>query len=453
MSFIKRHKSTVITAAVGLALLIGLGTYTYNKVEAYELKVENQYRRAFYDLTDAVKNIDVALAKGIVTTEPKHLVQIANEITQYSSYAKACLGQLPIGEATLDNTQKFLTQVGDYTGMLAAKSIDGTPISTQEHDTMMQLSKYAAELFQSLNSLEEQIISSSKNFSNIVTTAKEAQQAGGGETENSNVFSDIEANFLNYPSLIYDGPFSDHMENIEPEMLKGKEEISEETARQIATDFIGSDRIKAIDNVSESDGTIPAYNLTVTTNEEDRAVYLGITKQGGYVISMMDTKMVDGGELSYEEGIQICQDFLNAKGFYNFKDSYYEATDGVMTINFAATQDGVILYPDLIKLKVAGDTKEVIGFEARGYLTHHKNREQTEPQISLEEAMKDINKNLTAEKSNICYIPMENGTEVLCYEIKGKFDDKNYLIYVNAATGAEEKILLVLDQENSLLTM
>ena len=127
--------------------------------------------------------------------------------------------------------------------------------------------------------------------------------------------------------------------------------------------------------------------------------------------------------------------------------------DGIMTINFAATQDGVILYPDLIKLKIAGDTKEIIGFEARGYLTHHKQREQTVPSISAEAAKKDINKNLSTDKVNLCYIPLESGTEVLCYEIKGKFDNKNYLIYINANNGNEEKILLVLDQENSLLTM
>lgn len=452
MDFIKRHKSTIAVTAIALALLAGLGTYSYKRVEAYELKVENQYRRAFYDLTDSVKNIDVALSKGIITTEPKHLAQIANEITQYSSYAKACLGQLPIGDAALDNTQKFLTQVGDYTRMLAAKSIDNVTITEQQHQTMMELSKYANELFQSLNDLEEQILSSKKGVSDVVAVAREVQQAGGNEA-GRNAFSDIEANFLNYPSLIYDGPFSDHMENIEPEMLKGKPEISMEEAQQKALAFIGNDNVKALEHASDGEGRIHTYGFTAVTGEENRSIYISVTKQGGYVISMLDTKNVEANELDYEEGIRVAQEFLNEKGFYGFKDSYYETVDGIMTINFAATQDGVILYPDLIKLKIAGDTKQIIGFESRGYLTHHKQREQLTPKISAETARKDINKNLSADKINLCYIPLENGTEVLCYEIKGKFENKNYLIYVNANTGIEEKILLVLDQENSLLTM
>ncbi len=452
MDFIRRHKISMVAAALALVVLVGLGSYTYYRAEAYELKIENQYRRAFYDLTDSVKNIDVALSKGIITTEPKHLAQIANEITQYSSYAKACLGQLPIENATLDNTQKFLTQVGDYTRMLAAKSIDDMPITQQQHQTMMELSKYANELFQSLSGIENQILDSKKGFSGVVAAAREAQQAGESEAS-QNIFSDIEANFLNYPSLIYDGPFSDHMENIEPEMLKNVPEVSLEEAKQKALDFIGSDKVTSLEHTSDGEGTIHTYGFSGTAKEENRSVFISITKRGGYVISMLDSKNTEAADLSYEEGIRISQEFLNAKGFHGFKDSYYEMADGVMTINFAAVQDGIVLYPDLIKLKIAGDTKEVIGFEARGYLTHHKHREQTVPTISAETAKEKQNKNLSADQITLCYIPLENGTEAFCYEIKGKFENKNYLIYINANSGNEEKILLVLDQENSLLTM
>jgi hypothetical protein len=50
-------------------------------------------------------------------------------------------------------------------------------------------------------------------------------------------------------------------------------------------------------------------------------------------------------------------------------------------------------------------------------------------------------------------IPLESKREVLCYEFKGKFDDKNFLVYINAETGQEEKILLLLETPNGILTM
>ncbi len=448
MNWIKKHKISIAITTVALALLIGLGAYSYNRASAYELRVENQYRRAFYDLCDAVKNIDVALSKGIVTTEPKHMAHIANEIAHYAAYAKACLGQLPVGEVTLDNTQKFLSQVSDYTRMMASNAIDEIPVTPEQHETMMTLSGYADTLFRSLDGLEAQLLNN--HFSDLV--ALQAQQAGEKEAS-YNAFSQIETGFLNYPSLIYDGPFSDHMENATPEMLKDKPQVSLEEATEKARAFIGADRLVSIEHTSDGDGNIPTYGFTATTKEENRIILIDVTKQGGYVISLLDTKETAAAELSYEEGVEICQNFLRARGFEDMKDSYYEIADGVMTINFAATQEGIILYPDLIKLKIAADTKEIIGFEAKGYLTHHKLRQDLSPQLSRAEAQKNLNPHLQADKVNLCLIPMENGTEVLCYEIKGQFEDKNYLIYVNANTGREEKILLVLDRENSLLTM
>ena len=44
-------------------------------------------------------------------------------------------------------------------------------------------------------------------------------------------------------------------------------------------------------------------------------------------------------------------------------------------------------------------------------------------------------------------------TEILCYEFKGKVNDKNYIVYINAENGREEDILLVVDTGNGTLTM
>ncbi len=448
MNWIKKHKLFIGVTAVFAILLTGIGVYSYRKQNAYELAIENQYRRAFYDLCDAVRNIDVSLSKGIVTTEPKHMAHIANEISHYAAYAKACLGQLPVGEVTLDNTQKFLSQVSDYTRMMASNAIDEIPVTPQQHETMMTLSDYADTLFRSLDGLEAQLLNN--HYSDLVSL--QAQQAGEKEAS-YNAFSEIETGFFNYPSLIYDGPFSDHMENVSPKMLQEKPEISQQEAARKAAAFLGEEKVLSVDFVAEGNGTIPIYSFTATTKEENRTILIDVTRQGGYVISMLDLREVSPADLSYEEGVEICQAFLHAHGFDSMKDSYYEMTDGIMTINFAAVQQDVILYPDLIKLKVAADTKEIIGFEAKGYLTHHQTRQKLSPELSRTEAQQHLNPYLQPDKVTLCLIPMENGTEVLCYEVKGQFEDKNYLIYVNANTGQEEKILLVMDRENSLLTM
>ncbi|MBC7344984.1 MAG: germination protein YpeB, partial [Clostridia bacterium] len=41
-------------------------------------------------------------------------------------------------------------------------------------------------------------------------------------------------------------------------------------------------------------------------------------------------------------------------------------------------------------------------------------------------------------------IPLDSGKEVLCYELRAERGPETYLIYINARTGAEERIFKVM---------
>ncbi len=50
-------------------------------------------------------------------------------------------------------------------------------------------------------------------------------------------------------------------------------------------------------------------------------------------------------------------------------------------------------------------------------------------------------------------IPTEWKTEILCYEFKGKIEDTEYLVYINAETGEEQEILIITNTPNGQLAM
>ena len=50
-------------------------------------------------------------------------------------------------------------------------------------------------------------------------------------------------------------------------------------------------------------------------------------------------------------------------------------------------------------------------------------------------------------------IPTEYQTELLCWEFKGKVEDRDFLVYINVETGKEEDVLLILDTPNGTLTV
>jgi len=135
------------------------------------------------------------------------------------------------------------------------------------------------------------------------------------------------------------------------------------------------------------------------------------------------------------------------------KETYFIKQGNVVTVNYAYNDNGVIVYPDLIKVKIALDNGEILGIETTGYLNSHKEREVTEPQITLEEAKAKINDKLEIMSENMAIIPTEWKTELVCYEFKGKVEEKEFLVYINAETGKEEDILVILDTPGGTLTV
>ena len=157
--------------------------------------------------------------------------------------------------------------------------------------------------------------------------------------------------------------------------------------------------------------------------------------------------------LSNEEADSKGKEYLEKRGYTNMKETYYLKQEGIMTINYAYIQDGVVMYPDLIKVKVALDNGDILGIETTGYLNNHTIRNISNVKITKEEAKKTLNSQLNIESEGMAVIPTEWQTEILCYEFKGKVDDTEFLVYINAENGREEDILVIKDTPNGILTM
>ena len=91
--------------------------------------------------------------------------------------------------------------------------------------------------------------------------------------------------------------------------------------------------------------------------------------------------------------------------------------------------------------------------EAHGYLLNHKTREFPQVKLSEEDAKKTINPNLKIDSVSLAYIPKDNLKEYLCYEMQGVHNEQNFIIYINAENGQEEKILILIESENGILTV
>lgn len=441
-----------IYAALGAGLITALiwGFNTQKDAKALETNVENAYNRAFSELTGYIDSIDIKLTKAQLAHTPAQLASIANDIFSESAEAKSCLGQLPTSQVQLDNTSKFLSQVGDYTYVLSQSLINGEEISQEEYDTLAELNEFASSLKDNLASIQNEIYAGSIRLSELNERKKgNVAEASGGDILES--LENVEKAFDEYPSLIYDGPFSEHIENRSPAMLEGAAEISEEEALNKAREFLG-DRGRGLEPSGQTENTrIPAYNFAAATGSEQISV--SVTKKGGHILYFLDSLTVEDAAMSAADATEKALAFLESRGIYDMVSSYYDMSGNIATINFAYSQDGVVCYSDLIKVRVALDDGSIVGFESNGYIMNHSERELTGPKLSEEAARAYAAPNLELSCSGLALIPKDSLEEVLCYEFKGNLKGRNFIIYINADNGREENILLLLESENGILTV
>lgn len=444
----KLNRNQRMGIVAGAFLLLLSVSWTLAKANRENLLyLENQNRRAFTELTENIRNIDVALSKAVLSREPSVLNQLAHEITANAAFAKSSLGQLPITDINLDKTQKYLAQVGDYTIYIAEKTGQGETVSSQDVETMLSLLGYADQLSETLLSLEETYLNQSTTFSDMLEMTQKAQAA---EAPNDNQFTVLEREFGDYPRLIYDGAFSDHLDNKNAEYLSGKPELSKKEAQTAARNFLGTDRVKSIKCTGESQNTVPA-TYSFTGKLADNTDYaIDITKQGGEVLYYLNNRENHTANLSVEEAMKKGIAFMNQLGRGNMTASYYEIGDGFLTMNLCPLNQDVREYPDLIKLRISLDNGEILAYEANGYLMNHREREI--PEFLPLDVTRYIHPDIQISTVHRALIPTDDGREIFAYEIQGKLNNRDYLVYVNAQSGHTEQVFLVVANENGVLT-
>lgn len=433
--------------------IIVLGIFLYKQKAKYTVATENQYNLAFYEVVDYINNVENYLAKSIVSSSAENGAKTLVHVWREANLAQAYLSQLPISSNELSATSKFLNQVSEYSYSLATKCINNEDITDEELNNLQSLYDYSTNLNATLEQLVNDMGNGNISWSELT---KDTDIAFAQQVDNlsSASFSNLDNNFGEYEGLIYDGAYSEHIENAEKKGLTGNE-ISEEEAKQKAIEIIGEDRIQEISSTGlVENGNIVVYDFTVKIKDGDsnNPMSISISKIGGHIVFMNYNREISEEKISQEEANNIGKEFLGTRGFSNMKETYYLKEGNAVTINYAYEQDGVVIYPDLIKVKIALDNGEILGMETTGYLNNHTERTIPSIKISEEDAKEKLNKNLELTSSGLAIIPTEWKSEIFCYEFKGKLNDTDFLVYINAETGAEENILIIIDTPNGTLT-
>ena len=377
----EKIKNVIIVSFILLliAIIAYLGYHLYKKNNESIIASENLYNQSLYELVDYMENVKNYLAKANISSTARYSEESLIQLWREANLAQTYLSMLPLESQELENTEKFLNQVSDYSYSLSRKNMNGEDLNEDDLKNLKDLYDYSAELNNVLNQICSDLNSGNIKWSDL-TGNKNVDFAQQVSSE-FDLASTLEENFHQYSGLIYDGAYSEHITSAEKKGLSG-EKISEEDATNIVKEFIGEENIKEISNLGlASEASIPAYTFSLTTNE-DESISITISETGGHIVYFNKNREINVENLSFEQANEKGKEFLKQKGIENMEETYYLKNEGIITINYAYSQEGVIMYPDLIKLKIALDDGEILGMESTGYLNNHTERDISKIKIN-----------------------------------------------------------------------
>ncbi len=422
-----------------IAVLAAANIIYMKKIERLETSVEAGYSAAIEGLAQSADGISAVLTKGRYVSSPAMMTRLSNELMEQSGQAKSALESLPVYGMGIDNLEKFLSQVGNYASSLSRRATAGEELTDDDRQTVEKLGACAEQLCEDLWELRTKLLTSDVTVSELFANT-EGYVAEG--------FSGIEDGLSGMPKLIYDGPFSDHILERVPLMTKDAEEVSKEEALEKASKALGTDSFRVMECGASEEGRLPSYCFY---SEGGRCA---VSKNGGYIVYCIKSRNVKESSLSAEDAARRADEYLESLGIEDMERTYYESYNNVCTVNYAYNDGGITCYTDLIKVAVALDNGEILSFDARGFLVNHRERDFGEPKISQSDASDGVSSALTVKKVGLAVIPTDSVEEKLCYELLCRSDDgKDVLVYVNAMTGDEEDILILLNMDGGKLTV
>lgn len=428
-------------AVVGTAFW---GYQEHKEKNAILVNAENNYQRAFHDLTYNIDLLHDKIGTTLAMNSRSSISPALAEVWRITSEARSSVGQLPLTLLPFNKTEEFLAEIGEFSYRTAVRDLDKEPLTEEEYQSLQTLYNQAAEIQDELRKVQHLVLENHLRWMDV-----ELALATDDENADNTIidgFKTVEKTVEGYAEsdkgIIFSG-MQKRDENFK--YLEGKT-ISKNEAIEIAKKYGRENKGDIHVEESKKGADYGFYSISYK-DKNNVEVNMDITKKGGYPIWFLKNREVGKQKISLNDAANRAIKFINDNNFESMEMFESAQYDNVGVFTFVSTIDNVRIYPDAIKIKVALDDGSILGFSAEEYLSSHHVREIPKAKVSEAEARKEVNPNVKIMENRLAMIMNDLNEEVLVYEYLGVLGNDTYRIFINAITGEEEKVEKLKDAE------
>lgn len=443
---------------IAVLMLVGSllwGYQEHQEKNAILIKAENQYQRAFHDLTNHLGKLHDELGQSLAVSATSQGMQRKSlvNVWRLTSEAQNEINQLPLALLPFNKAEQFLSRISDFAYRTAVRDLTKQPLTKEETKTMKSLYAKAADINREMDKIRDAVLTDRLRWMDV-----EVAMASKNDPHDNTIidgFRAVDKKIASYPENDW-GPSSQSPNRKRTlEALSGKPDATEEQIRQKALSFVGpSLHAEAGHEVTVSangKGTdMQTYTVTIK-NRNGGNVQLDFTRKGGELLWMMNTRPVKERKLNFAQARTKAAEYLDRHGYGKMTPVTYDEYDHVAVFTFVREQNGVRIYPDKVTVRVALDNGEAVGLQASDHVFAAKTLSAGKPKLKMEEARHVLNPDFEVQDHHLAVIENEEEKQVLCHEFTGRINGNRYRIYINANTGLEEEVEKIPDSAKAIL--
>ena len=157
--FMKRRTAVrILSFSIAAVAVLSILAFRY-KIEAMtsQSKLEQTLVQNVSNLTTYASDIRSDLQKIQYANTAPMLASLSSKLWREASFAKESLDLLPVSYSRLQNTNKLLSQVGDYCVSLSKKFSAGEPITDEERQKLAVLSEYCEKMLNEIAVVSDEL--------------------------------------------------------------------------------------------------------------------------------------------------------------------------------------------------------------------------------------------------------------------------------------------------------
>ncbi|WP_139994650.1 germination protein YpeB [Paenibacillus paridis] len=435
-----RRLSSILFPVMTL-LLIGAAYWGYQEHQEKNsilIKAENQYQRAFHDLTYHVEQLHQQLGNTLAvnsTSQSYHRKGLVN-VWRLTSQAQNEINQLPLTLLPFNEAGDFLSRIANFAYKTSVRDLTKQPLTPDEFKTMKTLYANSEQISKDLVSMQQKVLDNKLRWMDVeIAIASDKTKPGNVIVDG---FKTVDKKVSEYPEINWGPSVTSMYQKRTFKVLSGKMVSSEEIKKQ-AVKFSNSSKadVRVVENAKGTE--YASYSATVNEGK-NKKLQMDFTQKGGQLLWFMNPRDIGEKKIDLEKAKASADTFLDKHGFSEMQAISYDMHSNMGAFTYVSKQSGVLIYPDKLTVKVALDNGETVGLQANDYVYEHHKRKLPSPIIAKAEARKALNSEMKVQKEQLALIDNELGEEVLCYEYTGKMNGSLYRVYINSETGLEESI-------------